>query len=1175
MRYRILGPLEVLDNEGRTVALGGPRERVLLATLLLEANRVVSSDRLIDAIWGESPPETAANALQVNVSKLRKRLAPSPDSGSPLFTEAPGYVLRTAPGELDSELFEKLAERASDDDPASVSGLLGEALALWNGPVLDGIETDVPGRSAVVRLEEMQISVLERRIQADLAQGLHGELIGELESLVHLHPLREGLRCQLMLALYRSGRQAEALAVYRETRETLSEELGIDPSPALQELELAILKQSPDLDLHFAESMTPAASEQPSGTVTLLFTDIEGSTRMWEQDPKAMNEALQRHDGLLRSAIETSGGYVFKTVGDAFCAVFSSAKGAVKAAADAQRSLSAENWPTGIPLRVRMGLHTGECEERGGDYFGPPVNRVARLMSVAHGGQVICSRATADMVGEGLPRSLGLRELGTHRLKDLSRPEELFQLVVEGLSADFPPLRSLDDPSMPNNLPEFVSSFVGRETEVGEVRRLIEESRLVTLVGPGGVGKTRLGLQVAAELLDGSGDGVWMVALESVGDPDSIPREVAKVLGIKEQTGQPVEETLVEALADRSVLVVLDNCEHLIGACAKLADVLVRGCLNLHLLSTSREPLGIDGERIFRVPSLSIPKEDAVTASSVATSEAVALFVERARTHTAGFSLTGDSSPLVGAICRRLDGMPLAIELAVARLRSLSLADLNNRLDRRFQLLTGGSRSALPRHQTLRGVVDWSYDLLTEAEQVLLRRLPVFSGGFELDAAEGVCGFGTIEGFDVTVLLGGLVEKSLVATDTSTVAIRYRLLETIREYSAERLAEAGRDEARQLSDSHAEFYLAYAETAAPELTGPDQGGQIARLGTEYPNLYAALEHLSERDDQREQALRLAVALRRFWHGVGATSGEILLLEGILQQSDPEIPTCLMAAGLLCKSDLLRAVDLAASVQSGNEALELAWKCGDPKLIAETLGFHSFTTLMNGDGEGALSLASEAITFARRCGDPIVIGESLNCFANAVEESDPPAAERLYRESITLCERSGNWSGLWRSHNNLGYLLTALGRLGEAREHLESALVAASRIGSDVYTAFARGNLGWVLVREGDVNGAATNFSLCMRGARRSGQIRRVFSNVACGLACCASRDGSSERAAALHGIAQAALDAYGGNWDPLEQRIHDADLAQLRRTLGTSFERWYESGRMMGRDEAFAFVLNV
>jgi predicted ATPase/DNA-binding SARP family transcriptional activator len=1176
MRYRILGPLEVLDDDEQPVHLGGQRERVLLATLLLQPNRVVSSDRLIEAVWGEHPPDTAANALQVHISKLRKTLSALSVSDNPLRTQSPGYLLHASHGELDSELFWELAgEAGPDDGPAEVSKRLARALALWRGNVLDGLETDASWRSELTYLEESRISVLERRIEADLALGRHRDLVGELEALVEAHPMREALRGQLMLALYRSDRQAEALAVYRRTREVLAEELGIDPSPALQELELAILNQSPDLKIPSGVGKTAVVASGPSGTVTFLFTNVEGSTRLWDQARDAMDEAMRRHDELLRSAIEECGGYLFKTNGDAFHAAFSTAKEAVRAAGEAQRALSAELWPQGAVIRVRMALHTGECDQRDGDYFGSSLNRAARLESVAHGGQVVLSRATADIVRDSLPTEVGLRALGTHRLKDLSRPEEVFQLVIEGLDADFAPLRSLDNPSMPNNLPELVSSFVGRGAEVASVLGLVEQSRLVTLAGPGGVGKTRLGLQVAADLLDGSGDGVWLVELANVSDPEAVPGEVARALRIKEQAGLPMHEALVEALADQHVLVVLDNCEHVIGACAKLAEVLVHSCPRVYLLATSREPLGIDGEQVFRVPSLSVPVEDSDDLSAASTSEAVTLFVERARTHTVGFALTEDSVPLVAAICRRLDGMPLAIELAVARLRSLSLADLNNRLDRRFQLLTGGSRSALPRNQTLRGVVDWSYDLLTESEQVLLRRLSVFSGGFELDAAEAVCGFGAIEGFDVAVLLGGLVDKSLVVTDASTLTIRYGLLETILQYSAERLAGVDRDETAQLSDRHAEFYLAYAETAAPELTGPDQAAQIARLAAEYSNVYAALEYFSERGDRREHALRLAVALRHYWHAVGASGSEILLLDRVFEQHGADMPDPLMAAALLCKADLLRSVDLSSSLRSGSEALEFARKCGDPRLLAETLGFHSFTTLLHGHGEKSLSLANEAVTFARQYGEPVLIGASLNCLANAAEESDPPLAERLYVESIAVGEQSGNWTALWRSHNNFGYLLMMLGRLTEAREQLEAALETASRVESDVYTALTRGNLGWVLFRQGDVRAAANSFVLCLRAARRCGLVRRTFSNVACGLACCSSSDGDSERAAVLHGISQASLDAYGGDWDPNEQGIRDADISQLRGTLGTSFDRSYERGCTMGRDEAFAFVLDL
>lgn len=1172
IRYRILGPLELLDEESRPVPIGGPRESVLLATLLLGANRVVSSDRLIEALWGEDPPPTASNALQVHISKLRKTLA-AVGAGGALLTKAPGYMLVTSIGELDAELFERLAAPTGTEGPDELSSRLGEALGLWRGAVLEGVDAALFGRSDVTRLEELRSTALERRIEADLILGRHASLVGELEGLVRSNPLREQLRGQLMLALYRSGRQAEALRVYTEGREILAEELGIQPSRSLQDLELAILNQSPELRSPQKE-FRASSENHPSGTVTLMFTDVEGSTRLWEQVPDAMAEALRKHDDLLRSTIERFGGYVFKTVGDAFCAAFSRAKDAVSAAGETQRALFAQQWPQDAELRVRMALHTGECEERDGDYFGPTVNRVARLESVAYGGQVVLTRATADIVGDSLSGDFGLRNLGTHRLKDLSRPEEIFELLVQGLESDFPPLRSLDNPNMQNNLPELVSSFVGRASELEDVRAMIDQTRLVTLVGPGGVGKTRLALQVAAELLDGSGDGVWLVELAGLTEPDAVPVEVARVLGIKEQSGSRLYESLVDALADHFVLILLDNCEHLIGASAKLADVLLRGCPRVYLLATSREALGIDGETVYRVLPLSLPAADQEDPSSVLGSEAVSLFVERARAHSPEFGLTGESAPVVAHICRRLDGMPLAIELAVARLKSLGLSDLSDRLDRRFQLLTGGSRSALPRQQTLRAVVDWSYDLLTDPERTLFRRLSVFASGFELRAVEAICGFRSLEDFDVSVLLGSLAEKSLVVTDASGLTIRYRLLETIRQYSAERLAEIDRDEISRLSDLFCDYYVSYVEQAAPTLTGPEQDTETRRLATEYPNIYAAFERLCEDGGRQEPALRLAVALRLYWLGAGATSSEALLLGRALEHFDTETPTPLVAAAKMARATLLRSSDLVASGESSREAVELAREGGDPKLLGDTLSFHSFSTLLLGHGQLALSLANEAVNFARQSGDPISISSSLNALANAVEDSDAPQAERLYLESIGLAEESGNWSALWRSRNNIGYLFMTIGRLEEAREQLESALVAASRVGAEVYTAFSRGNLGWVLFREGDIPAATNSFILCIRSARRCGQVRRVFSNVTCGLAVCASSAGDLERAAVLHGIGQTAVEAYGGDWDGNELEIREGDIAHLKRVLGGSFDRNYESGQAMERDRAIAFVID-
>jgi DNA-binding SARP family transcriptional activator len=438
MRYRILGPLELLDDEGRPIAVGGRRERVLLAALLLEANRVVSSDRLTEIVWGEHPPDKAANALQVLISKLRKTLAVASDADGPLATWAPGYILHASPGELDAEQFEQLAALSGPDDrPSVVSARLDRALALWRGSVLDGLAMDAFGRADIARLEELRASVLERRIDADLALGRHRDLIGELEALVRTHPLREELRGQLMVALYRSGRQADALAAYRQARQVLADELGIDPSPALQALELDILNQSAELQTPSMNPETVAPPDLPSGTVTLLWAGIESTAHRTDQPAATSSEAWERYAALVRSAVEGSGGYVFRSADGAICAAFTTAQSAVQAASEAQRALAAEQWPEDGMLQVSMALHTGECEERDGQYLGPALHRVARLEAAAEGGQIVLSRATADVVRDHLPRYLDLRELGPLHLNDLSRPEEAFQLDIrrpKGLS---------------------------------------------------------------------------------------------------------------------------------------------------------------------------------------------------------------------------------------------------------------------------------------------------------------------------------------------------------------------------------------------------------------------------------------------------------------------------------------------------------------------------------------------------------------------------------------------------------------------------------------------------------------------------------------------------------------------------------------------------------------------
>jgi predicted ATPase/class 3 adenylate cyclase len=526
-------------------------------------------------------------------------------------------------------------------------------------------------------------------------------------------------------------------------------------------------------------------SASPTGAVTFLFTDIEGSTRMWERLPAAMKPALARHDAILREAVAAHGGRIVKTTGDGCHAAFSSAVDGVAAALDAQRVLAGEAWESIRPeiIRVRMGVYTGEAEARAGDYYGPALNRAARLMSVGNGGQVLVSAVTAELARDRLPADTSLRDLGEHRLKDLVRPERIYQLVGAGLQADFPPLKSLD--AVANNLPAQLTSFVGREAEITEVRRLLGASRLLTFTGSGGTGKTRLSLQVAAEALADFADGVWLVELAPLADPDRVAAAVAAVFDLRDQPGRTMLEQLQDFLRARQVLLILDNCEHLITASARMADALVRACPKVKVLASSREALGLAGERIFHVPSLGLP-ETMGTLDAVARSEAVQLFVERATAAQARFSLSEQNAGAVADICRRLDGIPLAIELAAARIRLFTPEQIAARLNDRFKLLTGGSRTALPRQQTLRALIDWSYDLLPESEKALLRRLAVFAGGWTFEAAEAVC-----DSDDLLDQLGHLVDKSLVAVADFAGEARYRLLETVRQYAREKLFDAG------------------------------------------------------------------------------------------------------------------------------------------------------------------------------------------------------------------------------------------------------------------------------------------------------------------------------------------------------------------------------------------------
>jgi predicted ATPase/class 3 adenylate cyclase len=771
-----------------------------------------------------------------------------------------------------------------------------------------------------------------------------------------------------------------------------------------------------------------------SGTVTFLFTDIEGSTRLWEQHPQAMSEALARHDAILVDAVESSGGHVVKTTGDGLFAVFGRAEPALAAALTAQRSLVGAAWDPSCELQVRMGLHTGDAEFRDGDYHGSAVNRAARLTSAGHGGQVLVSGATAPLLAGRLPEGAELLALGEHRLRDLGQPEVLYQLCHPGLPRRFPPLRTLD--AFPGNLPLQVSSFIGRERELGRIVAALDEARAVTLTGVGGVGKTRLALQAAARILPRFREGAWLVELAPVRDPDGVPSALAVVFGVSVRFGMTLEESLAEFLRTKQLLVVLDNCEHLLEPVAELVEFLLHSCAGLVVLATSREGLAIDGERILPVQSLPSPSPDAGL-EAAGQADAVRLFVERARAVDPDFTLTAENTAAVIQLCRHLDGVPLAIELAAARVVAMSPAELVEGLQRRFDTLAGGRRRAVQRHQTLRAAIDWSYDLLSEGERRLLVRLAVFSGGCTRAAAEAVCGAPPLAPGKVFGLLAALVAKSLVVAQRDGPETRYRLLETIREYGEERLAETG--ETESLRTTHAEYYCQLAGRLHNDLFGPQQAIAGRHLVAEQENLLAAAAHAIDTNNV-DLAMRLVRnsshrGIQSGWRVIlpfdavlrltGATDHPLYALGLAAAAHEAAFRGDLNRSEVLCEEALAAAagpgsnpdVDVLVSAARGIQAIaigawdeaaaetehtvELARSVRKDARVVDLLVGAAFNYAMAGNPGAAARLASESLDLARRSGGPAFIATSLTALAGAIADREPHRARALLAESLEL------------------------------------------------------------------------------------------------------------------------------------------------------------------------------
>ena len=914
----------------------------------------------------------------------------------------------------------------------------------------------------------------------------------------------------------------------------------------------------------------------PSGTVTFLFTDIEGSTRLWEEHPEAMSEALLRHDELLRRSIEEHGGHVVKTMGDAFHAAFRTAEEATAAAVDMQQLVATEQWPAPIALRIRVAVHTGHCVERGGDYYGPAVSRVARLVAVGHGGQVLVSGTTAELLDDGPEQTVSLHDLGTHRLKDLGRPEHVFQVCAAGLEASFPPLRSLDNPQRLDNLPVPVSSFVGRETEVIEVHKLVQASRLVTLTGAGGSGKTRLALQVAAESLDDFAEGVWLVELASLVDPAMVASTVASALRVSEEPGRPLLETLVDAVSDRDLLVVLDNCEHVLAPTATLADTLLRACPGLRMLATSREPLGVTGEQVYRMPPLSLPEPGQILHLEQAQSfDAVHLFVERAVAHDSTFELGVDNAATVASLCRELDGMPLAIELAAARVASLSIEEIEGRLADRFRLLTRGDSTALPRHQTLQALIDWSYDLLDEREQAVLCRLSTFVGGWSLEAAEALFPQADLTTLDVMDVLGSLVDKSLVQVDpASKGARRYRLLETIRHYCAERFSNLAPSDQAATQLAHAVFFLGLAEEAAPHLKGAERAQWFDRVGLELGNFRAAMARFDSDPTSLDRALRIWIALDVFWFywSWGFHSQEIQELEAMLSKATDEPFRGLRTRALVVVARLrFRQGDFAIARARFEEAFGTARSIGDRALMAMALGGSGQVALRQGNVTMSFDLAQEAVELAMASGDVAVIAKELALRSEAKTRSGDSTDRFDCEDALAGFREVDDRFGISNALLGLTVLELKDGNLDGARARINESLDLVRELPEAYYGTL--NILGLVELLDGNTFAAVRAYRELLAAARRGGS-KTATGHALLGMGFCATAAEDPHRAARLHGAADALFETLGEALAPDLLNFRKGDHRQLRRTMGDeAFEADYQVGRNLAPQSVFDLAM--
>jgi predicted ATPase/class 3 adenylate cyclase/DNA-binding XRE family transcriptional regulator len=946
----------------------------------------------------------------------------------------------------------------------------------------------------------------------------------------------------------------------KQLAESLSVPLGIHLSQREDFVRFARMEPKDALNNRFISTLettdTDKAPENrfPSGTVHLLFSDIGGSTQLIQRLGKDYVKLLDKHQRILRTTFAKWNGYEVNTHGDSFFAVFARATDTISAAVEAQHALAAENWAGGIRLQVRMGIHSGEPMLVNQDYVGIDVHRAARICSAAYPGQVLLSNETRVMVERQLPQEVSLRELGKYRLKDLNEPEHLYQLVSNDLPSDFPPLKSLE--IMPNNLPIQLTSFIGREQEIEGIKRLLSNARLITLTGAGGTGKTRLALEVVRLIGEQYPDGVWLIDLVMLLDSNLLLQAIAATLGVREEPKRSLIQTVTDYLRSKKLLLLFDNCEHLISVSAQLADTLLRTCPQLQILATSREALGLTGETQFYVPTLTVPQVDSeLSTEGLKQSEAVRVFLDRAVLVKPTFKLTKANAQAVAQICRRLDGIPLAIELAAARVKGLSIEQIAARLDDRFGLLSTGNRTALQRHQTLRATIDWSYNLLSEKERVLLARLSVFTGGWTVESATEVCLIMLFEENDVLNLLLNLSDKSLVVVEATDGETRYRFLETIREYALEKLSESG--EEGLVKNRHLDFFIHFAEEAELNYRGHKQLLWFIAMEKERVNFRAALDYVLH-GNQPENLLRLIGTAFWLWFFRGPWSEGQIWTEAALEHT-PDLRTSARAKVLMALGLLQFTQSEHTSAHQNLERSLSIWKELDNKWwSAFVLGFMGLTIRAQ-NREAAVRFFEESLSLAKETGEKWILAFSLwNIGENKLYLKSLPEAQHLLDQCLELSESLGD-----RMLQNEA--LRALGEVSEANQEYSRAvdlykesLAIVQELHDITNVSVLYFNVGRALQLAGDNEKAASYFMDALLQSQQLGKKSGVLRALV-GLGVVSAARGEAERAIYLLTASQLLFKKSGSSFPP-----NQSAWLWLTRHL--------EAARAQAGDELFARI---